>query len=164
MSADLLIRRFDPTRAEDAVAFRRLNVEWLERYFVVEPDDDLVLRHPLREIIEPGGVILLAEIAGEIVGCVALIAQPGDPASWEMAKLAVTAGFQGRKIGRRLAEASIDEARARGARRVLLVTNSGLAPARRLYESMDFRYLAREAVAALAHYERGDTFMEKLLL
>jgi putative acetyltransferase len=163
MSESLLIRHLDAASARDTAAFRRLNVEWLERFFVVEPDDDIVLSHPVREIIEPGGVILLAEIADAIAGCVALIAQPGDAACWEMAKLAVTAGFQGQKIGRRLLEAIIVEARSLGARRVVLVTNSGLAPARRLYESLDFTYLPREAAGALAHYERGDTFMEKFL-
>jgi putative acetyltransferase len=163
MPEGLLIRRLNPASARDAAAFRRLNVEWLERFFVVEPDDDLVLSQPVREIVQPGGTILLAEIADEIVGCVALIAQPGDAACWEMAKLAVTAGYQGQKIGRRLLEAIIAEARSLGARRVVLVTNSGLAPARRLYESMDFTYLPRDTVGALAHYERGDTFMEKFL-
>jgi putative acetyltransferase len=98
MPSELLIRPFDPASARDAAAFRRLNVEWLERFFVVEPDDHLVLNEPSREIIRPGGKILLAEISAEIVGCCALIAQPADPASWEIAKLAVTAGFQGQGI------------------------------------------------------------------
>ena len=163
MSFEVHIRRFDPADARDAAAFRRLNLEWLEKFFVVEPDDHLVLDNPVDEIIRPGGMILLAELAGEIVGCGALIAQPSEPACWEIAKLAVTAGCQGRKIGRRLMEAIIDEARSLGAQRLVLVTNSSLVPARRLYESLHFTYLPAEKAGALGHFERGDTFMEMIL-
>jgi putative acetyltransferase len=163
MSAEVHLRRFDSNSPRDAAAFRRLNLEWLERLFVVEADDHRVLNDPAGEIIRPGGLILFAEIAGEIVGCCALIAQPAEPGCWEVAKLAVTAGFQGRKIGRRLMEAMTEEARALGARRLVLVTNSGLGAARRLYESMHFTYLPPAQAGGLGHFQRGDTFMEKIL-
>ena len=55
---------FEPRYASD---FKRLNVEWLEKYFTVEPIDELVLSDPSGSIIEPGGAILLARAGDEIV-------------------------------------------------------------------------------------------------
>ena len=39
-------------------AFLRLNCEWLEKYFRVEPIDRVILADPESTIIQPGGVIL----------------------------------------------------------------------------------------------------------
>ena len=153
-------REFDPGSERDAVTFRELNEEWIKRYFVVEDDDRKVLGDPLGQIIQPGGVILFAEVEGRTIGCCALMAQTDDPQTYELAKLAVTAEFQGRQIGRRLMAAAMEKARAMGARRLFLVTNSALKPARNLYESLNFTYITPAQAGGPAHYERGDTFME----
>ena len=39
--------------------FYNLNVEWLEKYFYVEPYDEKVLSNPQKHIIETGGYIFL---------------------------------------------------------------------------------------------------------
>ena len=138
-----------------------MNEEWIERYFVIEDDDRRVLGDPVGQILEPGGAILFAEIDGQIVGCSALIVQPDDPQTYELAKLAVTASFQGQRLGRRLMEASMTKAQTLGAKRLVLTTNSQLHPARRLYESLNFTYVpTAQAETFRGHYERGDTFME----
>ncbi len=145
----------------DALAFRALNEEWIQRYFLIEEDDRRVLGDPVGQILEPGGAIFFAEVAEQIVGCSALIVQPDDPQTYELAKLAVTASFQGHGIGRRLLEISMMKARLLGAKRLVLTTNSGLHKARHLYESLNFAYVpAAEAETFRGHYERGDTFME----
>ncbi len=69
--------------------FRDLNVEWLEKYFVVEPIDREVLWNPER-IIEDGGVILFAKINQTIVGTCALLKQDDG---WELSKMAVTESY-----------------------------------------------------------------------
>ena len=153
-------RDFDSGSERDAVTFRELNEEWIKRYFVVEDDDRKVLGDPLGQIIQPGGAILFAEVEGRTIGCCALMAQTDDPQTYELAKLAVTAEFQGRQIGRQLMVAAMDKARAMGARRLFLVTNSTLKPARNLYESLNFTYITPAQAGGPAHYERGDTFME----
>ena len=55
-----------------ATAFRDLNL-WIERFLVVEPEDSKVLDDPRGEILERGGEIFVALVAGEPVGTAAMI-------------------------------------------------------------------------------------------
>jgi putative acetyltransferase len=155
------IREFRPASHADSTAFRELNEEWIKHYFVIEEDDVKVLGNPVRHILEQGGAILLAEIDSQIVGCCALIVQADEPTTYELAKLAVTAACQGRRLGRGLTEAAMAKAKMLGAKRLVLTTNSQLHAARRLYESLNFTYVSpAEAETFRGHYNRGDTFME----
>lgn len=138
--------------------FDRLNRAWLEKYFTVEPLDEEYLGDPEGHILRPGGEIFFAVEAGRVIGTCAAIPQPDG--SFELAKLAVTPGAQGRGIGRTLALAVIAFARARGAQRVLLVSNSALVPALRLYESLGFCY---QLIPESRPYIDADVFMELAL-
>ena len=151
------IREFRPG---DEAAFRRLNEEWINRYFVLEPKDEDSLADPQRTILDRGGRIFLAILASEPVGCCALLAVA--PGEFEVAKMAVTKSSQGAGIGRRLLEKAITEARASGARRLYLETNRKLVAAIRLYESLGFRHLPRERVVP-SRYARADVYMESYL-
>jgi GNAT superfamily N-acetyltransferase len=142
-------------RPEYAGDFDRLNRAWLEQYFTVEPLDEAYLGDPEGRILQPGGEIFFAVEAGRVVGTCAAIPQ-GD-GSFELAKLAVTPEAQGRGIGRTLALAVIAFARARGAMRVVLTSNSALGPALRLYESLGFRY---QPLPSVRPYIDADVFME----
>jgi ribosomal protein S18 acetylase RimI-like enzyme len=133
--------------------FGRLNLEWLRRYFRVEPIDEQVLSSP-EAILRDGGAILFARLDGRIVGTCALIRHGGD---WELSKMAVTADCQGSGIGRRLLEAAIAEFRARDGGTLYLETNSILAPAIRLYESAGFVHAPRPG--GPSPYERADVYM-----
>ncbi|MDE2263285.1 MAG: MarR family transcriptional regulator [Gammaproteobacteria bacterium] len=142
-----------PFERRYAADFKRLNIEWLERYFRVEPIDEEVLSHPQR-ILRKGGAIFLARYRGAIVGTSALLAA-GD-GRFELSKMAVTAGHQGLGIGRRLLEAAVAEYLSRGARELFLESNSRLTPAITLYESAGFAHAPRPAPS---HYERSDVYM-----
>ena len=150
----MTVREFSPG---DELAFRRLNEEWIVRYFGLEPRDVEILADPAGIILAPGGRIFFAVRNGETVGCCALLA--AGPGEFEVAKMAVTASAQGEGVGRRLLETVIAEARRSGATRLSLETNSKLAPAIRLYESLGFRHLPSDRIPA-SSYTRADTFIE----
>src|ERR1700756_593073 len=73
---------------EDADAFRRLNEEWITRYFVLEPKDREVLGQPEKMILGKGGHIFVADSGESVVGCVALI--PMGEGVYELSKMAVS--------------------------------------------------------------------------
>ena len=136
-------------------AFFALNVEWIQRYFVVEPADEEILSNPEGLILAGGGEVFFVvdKRTGEVLGTSALQPHHGV---WELAKMAVSPRAQGRGIGRRLALAAIEAARQRGASELLLETNSRLLPAIRLYESLGF---SRTDPPADLRFERADVFM-----
>ena len=129
-------------------------------YFVIEDDDRRVLGDPVARFSNPAGRSSSRKSARTIVGCSALILQPEEPRTYELAKLAVTASFQGRQLGRRLTEASITTAQTLG-RNASCSPRIPAAARRRLYESLGFTYVpTAQAETFRGHYERGDTFME----
>jgi DNA-binding MarR family transcriptional regulator/GNAT superfamily N-acetyltransferase len=154
-AAPVRIRDFEPA---DQPAFKQLNVEWISRYFTLEPADLKALDQPAAYILAPGGVILLAEVAGEVVGTSALIKMADG--GYELAKMAVAPAAQGQRIGWLLGQAAIERARDLGARRVYLESNSTLAPALSLYRKLGFEPLAQPIPSP---YARADVQMELLL-
>jgi GNAT superfamily N-acetyltransferase len=150
------IREFLPG---DELAFRRLNEEWIVRYFALEPKDVEALDNP-RRILDHGGRIYFAVRGSEPVGCCALISIGGR--EYEVAKMAVTPSCQGAGVGRGLLETVVAEARAAGAARLYLETNHALMPAIRLYESVGFRHLPPERVVP-SQYARADVYMELVM-
>jgi GNAT superfamily N-acetyltransferase/DNA-binding MarR family transcriptional regulator len=142
-----------PFERRYAADFKRLNIEWLEKYFRVEPIDEEVLSQPAR-ILREGGAIFLARHRGAIVGTCALI-NAGE-GRFELSKMAVSPGHQGLGIGRKLLEAVVAEYLARGARELFLESNSKLEPAIALYESAGFAHTPRPQPS---HYERSNVYM-----
>jgi len=140
---------------ELAGAFRSLNEAWITTLFALEPKDEVVLADPQGQIIDRGGRVLFALEAGEPVGCCALIALPGG--GFELAKMAVADTRRGRGLGRALMAAAVEGARAAGAPRLYLETNSALAPALALYRSFGF---VEVIPAEPSPYARADVCME----
>lgn len=80
----------------------------------------------------PRGILLLARGAG----CVGL--RPIDETTCEMKRLYVRPSARGTGLGRRLAEAVVAEARARGYAQMRLDTVPGMDAAQALYEQLGF--------------------------
>jgi putative acetyltransferase len=156
--AEIGIRHFQPG---DGAAFRRLNEEWITRFFRIEPKEKLILADPQRTILDPGGRIFFATAGERCVGCCALIRTRDK--EFEVAKMAVEPPYQGSGIGRKLLHAAIEEGRNAGARRLYLETNHMLTPAIRLYESAGFRHLDANCIIP-SPYERADVYMELILV
>jgi len=133
--------------------FKRLNLEWLEKYFRVEPIDEQVLSRP-DAILRDGGAIFLVRRAGKIIGTCAMLHKGSG--RFELSKMAITERCQGLGLGRRLIDAAIDWFEARGAGELYLETNSALGPAIALYESVGF---VHTRCATPSPYERCNVHM-----
>jgi ribosomal protein S18 acetylase RimI-like enzyme len=151
--ASIRIVDYEPRWRSD---FARLNIEWLERWFVVEAIDREVLSDPEAHILAAGGRVLFAvDAADHAVGTVALKHQ-GD-GSYELTKMAVDPGQRGSGVGRRLMEHALQVFQALEGRELFLESSSKLAPALKLYESVGFVH--RPAPRPGSHYARADVYM-----
>jgi GNAT superfamily N-acetyltransferase len=128
--------RIVPFRADHAAAFRDLNLAWIRHYFTVEERDARDLGDPENYILAPGGYIFMAELSGAAVGTCALMRE--EEGVFELAKMTVAESARGLGVGRALGDAALAHARAIGARRVELLTNSSLVPAITLYHALGF--------------------------
>ena len=144
-------------RPELAPTFKALNEAWITTLFALEPKDREVLDDPQGKIIARGGQVLFVADTGEIVGCVALM-KLGD-GGFEVAKMAVADSHKGRGLGRALMAACVERARAAGAPRLYLETNSALKPAMALYRGFGFRELTGMKRGP-SDYARVDVWME----
>ena len=136
--APIRLIEWDPLRAPAlAAAFERLNREWIEAYFAVEPRDEAMFADPASAIVGRGGALFFLLEAETPVGCCALV--PESPGVFQLGKMAVTASARGRGHGERLLAHALGWAAARGARQVALLTNITLAAAGALYRKHGFR-------------------------
>lgn len=156
-AARITVREFE---AGDEDAFRRLNEEWITRYFKLEPRDEASFANPRQKILDAGGRIFFAVLGGEPVGCCALVAT--GPGEFEVSKMGVTSSAQGLGAGRLLLQSAVDAARAADASRLYLDTNHALTSAIHLYEAIGFRHVPKERVTP-SPYARADVFMEMFL-
>jgi putative acetyltransferase len=145
--------------AADASAFRALNEEWIARYFVLEEQDRRQLEDPVAAYIDAGGEILIAELGGRAVGCVALV--PDGTGAYELSKMAVSSKMRGQGLGRQLLGAAIARARELDARSLFLGSSHKLATAVHIYEAYGFQHVPPETLHM--PYDRADVFMQLML-
>ncbi len=126
-----------PYRDEFRPDFERLNREWIEEFFVVEEADREVFADPYNKIIAPGGQVFFVLEDGVAKGTCAVLRR--NAATYELAKMAVTASARGRGFGVLLIRSIIDFARGAGAEELILSSNTKLAAALRLYEKYGFQ-------------------------
>jgi ribosomal protein S18 acetylase RimI-like enzyme len=147
-----------PYRPDHAAAWVALNEFWiLDGGYAIEAKDRWVLDDPDGAILSRGGVIFMAERAGEAVGCCSLMVM--DDRGYEVGKMAVASDAQGLGLGRRLLEACEAHARAAGAPRLYLETNRTQTHAIALYLRFGFVDLPPRP----SPYVRCDIWMEKPL-
>ena len=89
-----------------------------------------------------GNELLVAEAAGEVVGCLQLTAIRGlsrtGMTRGQIEGVRVSASCRGQGVGELLVRAAVDQARELGCRLVQLTTDSTRADARRFYERLGF--------------------------
>ena len=115
--------------------FYKLNVEWLEKYFYVEPYDEMVLSNPKNYIIDNGGFIFFIKFNSKIVGTVALI---NKEECYELSKMAISPEYQGLKLGQKLMDFCINFSKKQNWKQIMLYSNTKLEPAIKLYLKVGF--------------------------
>ncbi|MEM8952249.1 MAG: GNAT family N-acetyltransferase [Pseudomonadota bacterium] len=126
--------------ADDIEHIRRLfriYADWLNVDLCFQ-DFDAELAGLPGKYAPPHGRLLLARSDGKVAGCVGL--RPLEDGVCEMKRLWVEPGFEGRGIGRGLAEAIVDAGRDLGYRTMRLDTMpERLKAAGHIYETLGFR-------------------------
>ncbi len=89
----------------------------------------------------PSGTFLIAELAGHVVGSVAVRAYGDDAGVCELKRLYVSPLARGHGLGQRLYDHAEAFARAAGYRRIWLDSSRRFTAARRLYEKNGFVFL-----------------------
>lgn len=139
--------------------FKSLNWDWIEKYFSVEPEDELILNNPESEILNQGGQIFFARYHNEIVGTCALTKI--NDTNYEICKMGVQEDLRGKQIGKKLMLHAIDAAKKLGATTMTLETNSKLQPAITLYRKVGFVLIPQsERPGGPSHYTRTDMTMK----
>ncbi len=138
-------------------SFQRLNLEWLQKFDLVESHDLEILYHPKQNVIDRGGFIFLLKDMNTIIGSAGILKI--NEKEYELIKMAVTPAHRGKKLGDMLLEKCIAKAKELKASRIILFSNSNLQTAISLYERFGFKHM--EVIDA--PFETADIKMELAL-
>jgi GNAT superfamily N-acetyltransferase len=89
--------------------FKRLNLEWLDKYHLTEAHDLEILDHPEEKVIAGGGCIFLAMDGDRVVGTAGLVKE--QEGIFELVKMGVDPAWHRRGISKMLLESCLDEAK-----------------------------------------------------
>ena len=149
---NLEIISFDQVYAED---FKQMNLAWLKKYFWVEPHDEEVLGDPEKYILEPGGSIFFVKELEKVIGTVALMKI--EDGIFELTKMAVIPEAQGKKVGQKLIEHTLNYAKKSGLKTLIIYSNRKLENAIYIYLKYGFHEIPIEDNNP---YSRGDIKMK----
>lgn len=153
MSDSIKIVNYEPKYQK---AFRELNKEWIDAYFVMEKEDYKALDNPNESILDKGGEILVVLYNDEVAGVCALAKAKNNHYDYELAKMAVSPKFHGKGIGYTLGNAVLKRAKELGGKSIFLESNTILVPAIFLYRKLGFK----EVKGMSSPYERSNIIME----
>jgi ribosomal protein S18 acetylase RimI-like enzyme len=116
------------------------------REYGFDPTFEAYVAGPLAEFVRSGcdrERLWIAERAGRIVGCVAIVA--ASPGTAQLRWFLVDPGARGSGLGRRLLHEAVAFSKERGYASVILWTVSALAAAAHLYRAAGFRKVEEKA-------------------
>jgi putative acetyltransferase len=146
--AQVEITKFD---AKYIRTYVELNREWIEKHFRIEPMDIAQLEDPYGNILNHGGEIFFVLEDGKPVGTCAMV--PHGVGCYELAKMAVAPATRGKGYGDLLMAATIAWAKEKGAKRVMILSNTSLGPAITLYKKHGFQVIH---LGQRPDYDRAD--------
>jgi N-acetylglutamate synthase-like GNAT family acetyltransferase len=137
---------------------KKLNYEWLEKYFELEKEDIISLSNPQKEIIDKGGYIFFVKKETQnnetIIATAALLKKTNT--TFELGKMAVTEKEQGKNIGKLLLKHCLDFAKTNSISTIILYSNTQLQSAIHLYKKIGFEEVPLEK----GLYERANIKMQ----
>lgn len=137
-------------------AFIRLNTEWLTKLYYIESFDQYSMDH-IDELIQKGAMAFFAiDNAGEIMAT--CMTEPIGDNVWEICKLAAVGQYTGTGAGSAVLKSCMDYAIEHGAKKLCLITISGLKPAIHLYKKFGFVEVPYRK--EIWHSEKADVEME----
>ncbi len=143
------ITRADPTSSEVRWCFAQYYAE-LSRRFEAGFDPSLSISAEAHELTPPAGLVLVARLREEPVGCGALKLHGNAPG--EIKRMWVAPRARGLGLGQRLLEALEGHAREAGVRILHLETNRTLVEAIQLYRACGYREVEAFNDEPYAHY------------
>ena len=143
-----------PFSDELAIHFTTLNRAWVEKYFEIEPLDEIIFANPKQYFIDKGGFIFFAICNGEVAGTFALL-KVSDTV-FELSKMAVDEKFQGKNIGNAMIAFCLREAKRMHLEKLCLHSNTILGPAIHLYKKYGFI----EVPDFISEFKRSNIKME----
>ena len=147
--------KFREFTAKDSEQFKALNIEWLKKYFEVEPIDERVLSNPRSEILDSGGFIFMSEIKDEVIGTFAFIKKGNQ--IFEFSKMAIDPKFRNKGYGNVMIQFAISFAKKYRWNKIILYSNTILKNSIHLYFKYGFIEVPMEADVI---YSRGNIKME----
>ncbi len=142
----------------DSEKFKSLNLEWLDKYFKVEPIDELVLNNPKREVIGKGGFIFMIQKNYNTIGTFAFIKK--SEKVYEFSKMAIMPEERGNGYGNMAMEFLIQFAKNKKWSKLILYSNTKLKNSIHLYKKYGFKEIPLEKNLI---YSRGNIKMELIL-
>jgi len=119
--------------------FKKLNLEWLDKYNLREEADMRVLNDPVGTMINHDGYIFLARIGEEIVGTAGIMKEHDNV--YELVKMAVKKDHQGKGISKLLLGRCLDKAKELQVEKLILFSNHQLDRALKLYQQYGFHQI-----------------------
>jgi DNA-binding MarR family transcriptional regulator len=148
-ASTVTVAQTDPRRPEARYCLAAYAAE-LDRRFDAGFDPVRSIPAEAADLTPPAGLLLVATLHGEPVGCGALKFHDGAPA--EVKRMWVAPAARGLGLGRRLLAELEASARAHGVRVLHLETNQTLAEAIALYRSAGYREVPAFNDEAYAHH------------
>ena len=134
--------------------FRQMNLAWVQKYFEVEPADEVVLSDPRKNIIDKDGYIYFGKRGMDITCTFALLKITDS--EFELSKMAVKEPFLGQNMGNQMLTFCLQQAKILGIKKLILYSNTKLEPAIHLYKKFGFS----ESSLNDSIYKRADIKME----
>ena len=116
--------------------FKRMNLDYLDKYNLTESHDMIILDNPEKIVIERGGFIWLARAGEEIVGTVGILNE--GHGIFELIKMCVAESWRGKGISKLLMETCLQKVKEFGGKKLFLFSNHQLQTALKLYTKYGF--------------------------